>query len=113
MSPIERLRTPSGGRIVVLASVTLVVTVAAWPARAGPFTVVPVDASAERAYGKTYAQWSAEWWKWVEGIPAAENPVLDPDGRFAGVNQPDAPMWFLAGNFGVLLRISWCLEGAI
>jgi hypothetical protein len=50
-------------------------------------------------YGLSYGEWGAEWWKWVLGIPAAENPVLDPTGEFADVDQA-GPVWFLAGTLG-------------
>ncbi|MBI4815061.1 MAG: hypothetical protein HY791_02310 [Deltaproteobacteria bacterium] len=49
--------------------------------------------------GKTYEQWSAEWWQWAMKIPAATNPVLDSTGANCGVGQK-GPVWFLAGTFG-------------
>jgi hypothetical protein len=52
-----------------------------------------------RPYGKTYGAWGAEWWKWVIGIPQAENPALDGTGEFGTIDQA-GPVWFLAGNFG-------------
>ena len=52
-----------------------------------------------KPYGLSYGEWGAEWWKWVLGIPAAENPLLDETGEFADVDQV-GPVWFLAGNFG-------------
>jgi hypothetical protein len=56
-----------------------------------------------RPYGLSYGEWGAEWWKWALGIPAGENfdenPILDPTGEFADVDQ-SGPVWFLAGNFG-------------
>ena len=52
-----------------------------------------------KPYGLSYGQWGAEWWKWVLGIPAAENPLLDETGEFAAVDQV-GPVWFLAGTLG-------------
>ncbi len=42
---------------------------------------------------------AARWWQWVLEIPAAENPLLDTTGEFAGVDQ-SGPVWFLAGTWG-------------
>ena len=50
-------------------------------------------------YGKSYSQWATTWWRWLVSIPAANNPVLDPTGQNAGLNQ-SGKVWFLAGNFG-------------
>ena len=52
-----------------------------------------------RPFGLTYAEWSVRWWQWALAIPAARNPILDPDGRFAAEGQ-HGPVWFLAGTFG-------------
>ena len=50
-------------------------------------------------YGKTYGEWSAEWWQWALGIPVAQNPVTDTTGQYAGVGQR-GQVWFLGGSFG-------------
>jgi hypothetical protein len=42
---------------------------------------------------------AARWWQWARPIPADQNPVRDPTGAFAGLNQPQ-DVWFLAGTFG-------------
>ena len=54
-----------------------------------------------KVLGKTYGEWSAEWWKWAVAGPAGANAVEDSDGTFCDANQPDGPVWFLAGSFGV------------
>lgn len=41
----------------------------------------------------------ARWWQWARPIPADRNPVRDPTGAFAGLNQP-RDVWFLAGTPG-------------
>ncbi|MEW6250542.1 MAG: hypothetical protein AB1716_07830 [Planctomycetota bacterium] len=70
------------------------------PAGAGPDswepTLLPLF---PRNYGKTVAEWSAEWWQWAVSAPPAINPVLDPNGEDAAVGQ-HGPVWFLAGTFG-------------
>jgi hypothetical protein len=52
-----------------------------------------------RLLGQTLGEWGAAWWTWALETDAAENPVADPTGEFAGVNQ-SGPVFFLAGNFG-------------
>jgi hypothetical protein len=49
--------------------------------------------------GKTYEQWSAEWWRWVWGGAASTHPTLDQTGEFCGVDQK-GPVFYLAGTFG-------------
>ena len=46
--------------------------------------------------GKTYGEWSAEWWKWAAAVPAP-SPVNDPKANCA-VHQR-GPVWFLATPF--------------
>lgn len=40
-----------------------------------------------------------QWWQWIWRTPEVNNPALDPDGAWAGVNN-NGPVFFLAGNFG-------------
>jgi hypothetical protein len=51
------------------------------------------------AYGTTYGELAGAWWNWALAGPTAENPVLDPDGRYCALRQ-SGRIWFLAGNFG-------------
>ena len=51
------------------------------------------------AYGKTYGEWSAEWWKWALSFPDGMNPVQDETGKFCDLGQ-SGRVWFLAGTFG-------------
>jgi hypothetical protein len=51
-----------------------------------------------RPYGKTYGQWTVAWWQWALSVPAANNPLTDTTGEFAGEGQ-SGPVWFLAGTF--------------
>jgi hypothetical protein len=51
--------------------------------------------------GRSYAQWSAEWWQWAWSIPLATNPLFDTTGVDCAVNQPSSgKVWFLAGTTG-------------
>ena len=50
-------------------------------------------------FGRTYGDWSAEWWRWALSIPAATNPVADTTGANCGLPQ-SGQVWFLAGTFG-------------
>jgi hypothetical protein len=50
-------------------------------------------------FGLSYAEWSAKWWQWASGIPAAQNPLFDTTGEFADQEQ-SGHVWFLAGAFG-------------
>jgi len=59
--------------------------------------VLPSDAIVA---GKTQGEWSAEWWQWVFPISTNQNPLLDPTGQWAHVNQ-SGPVFFLVGTFAI------------
>jgi len=48
--------------------------------------------------GRSYAEWSVSWWRWLISIPIDENPGLDTDGSFVALNQ-SGHVWFLAPNY--------------
>jgi hypothetical protein len=52
-----------------------------------------------KAFGKRYAEWSTEWYKWVLSIPKENNPVLDNTGENCAHKQ-NGSVWFLAGTIG-------------
>src|SRR3989442_9792432 len=52
-----------------------------------------------KPYGKTYADWTAEWWEWFISIPTDKNPINDPTGERCDEQQV-APVWFLVGSGG-------------
>jgi len=58
--------------------------------------ILPLNSSPN---GKSYGGWAVAWWQWVLSIPAAQNPMLDTTGQYAGVNQ-SGPVWFLESTFG-------------
>jgi len=49
-------------------------------------------------YGMSYGEWTVKWWRWFLSAPKSKNPVLDPSGKYAAVNQPSHGVWFLAGK---------------
>lgn len=53
----------------------------------------------ENPFGKTWGEWTAEWWKWSLSLPKDKNPITDTTGKNASYNQR-GPVWFLAGTFG-------------
>ena len=54
--------------------------------------VLPPNSS---AFGKTYGEWSAEFWKWLFSLPVDHNPVFDTANCSAGQS---GHVWFLGGN---------------
>jgi hypothetical protein len=56
--------------------------------------------------GMTISEWTAEWWKWALSFPTENNPMLDPDGRFASLGNTGGPIFFLAGNFGASAHVT-------
>src|SRR5438046_1747934 len=55
-------------------------------------------------YGKTYAEWSAAWWKWDLQFDCAHFPSTDIDGTRENQNQ-SGPVFFLAGRRGHTLSV--------
>ena len=61
--------------------------------------VVPVN-RAQALTGKSYAEWSAEWWKYAFSLPTQVNPLFDETGAQCAVGQsPSSPVFFLVGVF--------------
>lgn len=57
--------------------------------------VIPPQA---KPFGKTYAEWSAEWWKWQLSLPATDHPAFSIDGTNCNAGQ-SGKVWFLTGAF--------------
>jgi hypothetical protein len=57
--------------------------------------VYPADST---VYGKTFGEWSEEWWKWILSIPSSSNPLLDETGEFCAEGQ-SGDVWFLAASW--------------
>lgn len=94
------------GVIVAVSIIVVMVMTGAvshvWAAKNPNPTIAPPNA---KAYGKTYAEWSAAWWQWALSLPADQNPFFDgsiPDdeGGCANIaNGQEGPVWFLTGVF--------------
>jgi hypothetical protein len=52
-----------------------------------------------KPYQRTYAEWTAEWWKWFISIPTGDHPLNDPSGERCALGQ-QGPVWFLVGSGG-------------
>lgn len=50
-------------------------------------------------YGKSQAQWTADWWSHMFSFGCDNFPLFDTDGSSAGLNTA-GPVIFLPGNFG-------------
>jgi hypothetical protein len=59
---------------------------------------VPFFTANDLIYGKTYGNWTVEWWRWILGIPKQVNPVVDLSGEFTRMNQQNRDVLFLAGK---------------
>lgn len=82
-------------QIVSSAVLVLSLVVTTSLAQAAPNPLPPNS----NAYGKGYAELTADWLEWVLAIAAPSNPLLDPDGAFAAVGQ-SGKVWFLVGTLG-------------
>lgn len=84
-------------RSVIVLS--LVVLTLVWPNRvagqgnAGNPNVLP---SLANAYGKTYGEWSADWWRWTYSMPTTNHPLFDTADCSAGQS---GKVWFLGGTY--------------
>src|SRR3954453_22895353 len=79
-------------RIALTAAVMFLIGYS--PHAAGAYTILSPGAVIA---GKSIADWTAEWWTWAFQAPNNANPLNDPDGRFAHV-QNNGPVFFIAGN---------------
>ncbi len=46
-------------------------------------------------FGKSYGEWSVQWWQWICEIPKEKNPAFDNEGDLIHINQNDAHVIFL------------------
>jgi hypothetical protein len=54
----------------------------------------------EKPFGKTYGDWTSDFWKWVISIPQHDNPNLDSTGEKCMVKQSEPNVWYLVPTFG-------------
>lgn len=95
--------------VLVFLLAAVIIPVAAF-AQISTNTPSPINSSAANStlmlfpvdteyYNLTYAEWTAEWWKWFISIPAGDNPINDPSGERCALGQ-QGPVWFLVGSGG-------------
>jgi hypothetical protein len=92
--------TPSSFRPAsfIAAALAAVLTLALAPAtRAQQSADSRVYAPTAKPFGKSYATWSAQWWKWALARPVEGHPFIEPgfDCNSAH-NGQSGPVWFLA-----------------
>jgi hypothetical protein len=57
------------------------------------------EADESNIFGKSYKQWTADWWNWLVGLPKTSNPARDTSGHNNSPdNQPTRDVWYLAGE---------------
>ena len=49
-------------------------------------------------FGKSYEEWTSEWWMWAYSIPVNENPAYDDYGINCNQSQV-GPVWLFFWNF--------------
>jgi hypothetical protein len=98
-------------RAILVASVVAVSMSVVAPAHAATGNPGVVDPNGT-VLGKSYAEWSAEWWKWVFDTPATASPFqsghVDCD-----FNLPNPNVIFLAGPFNSSGTIDRTCRGSI
>ncbi len=97
---------------LVVLTATLFMTAAPMngAASSANFTVIsPDDAQAQT--GKTYGEWSADWWQYILETPAENNPALDETGANCNFGQSGA-VFFLVSTGGGTATRSECVVPA-
>src|SRR5690606_27829130 len=64
-----------------------------------------VFAPDEAPFGKTHAEWAADWWRSLYEMPPLDGECYLPDDDATGVScahgqDPESPVFFLAGTSG-------------
>jgi hypothetical protein len=78
--------------VIILGLVMLAPMVALADRNSNP-GVLPVNST---AYGMTYGDWSAEWWKWAFSLPVDNHPLFDTANCGTGQS---GKVWFLGASF--------------
>src|SRR3990170_3657933 len=94
-----RIRIVATSAALVVALLGLVVAAPGALANGGNPNpgVLPINS---HAYGASYGEWSAQWWRWVYSLPVAENPWFDETGEMAANGQA-GHVFFLVGVINV------------
>lgn len=95
-------------RTFLASSAALLVAIAA-----GAATGIKPDPSfpiGSNAYGKTFGQWSAQWWTWAIETPITTDghPFFDATGALVGTNQ-SGEVWFVAAPTGAAVERSYTI----
>lgn len=92
---LKEFRCGKGLRLNFIAVILRIMVLAPMVAAADDVNpgVYPVDSV---ICGKTYGEWSAEWWKWAFSIPLESNPLTDTTGEHFAVGQ-SGDVWFIGG----------------
>lgn len=94
MFPSRRHRAARLARLIVLLGLLALAGAPVVEVAAGPARALPPHA---RYAGRSHAEWSMEWWRFVFRIPPAQNPLNDPTGDNCAVGQ-SGHVWFLVGT---------------
>jgi hypothetical protein len=62
--------------------------------------IIPIFSQDSKPYGKSYEDWSVDWWKRLQSQPAMSNPVSDTTGERCNFGQTDPNVWFAYGTMG-------------
>jgi hypothetical protein len=93
----QKRRTHMNRRIAVITGVLLGILTSP-PAFAGSLGNPGVPPPQSHAFGKTYGQWSAEFWKWSFSHPVDHHPLFDTADCGAGQS---GKVFFLGGVFNM------------
>jgi hypothetical protein len=52
----------------------------------------------EQPFGKSWQDWTTQWWQWFLSIPLESSPAYDESGEKWDINQHDPNVVFLAGT---------------
>jgi hypothetical protein len=96
MKSLITSNNPAWPHLRLAGIIALAVTLSASAQKPGLATprVLPADSL---PYGKSYAEWSAEHWKWIYSLPVDQHPLFDTADASRG--QPFGHVWFLGGTY--------------
>jgi hypothetical protein len=82
---------------VSAALAAMLTLVLASAALAQPSANSRVYVTTAKPFGKSYAQWSTQWWKWALALPVEGHPFIEPGFDCNSANNGQSgPVWFLA-----------------
>lgn len=83
--------------IAVVALMLLAMPVAGWT-DSGDGHRARILSPHAKAYGKSYGEWAANWWRWAYSLPGTNHPLFDHTGADAAAGQ-SGKVWFLGGSY--------------